>query len=49
MVFRDISERKESERQREAAFQEIKQLKEQVDQALTLTYRMKVFGITKPA
>ena len=32
VVFRDISERKEIERQREAAFQEIKQLKEQLEQ-----------------
>lgn len=32
VVFRDISDRKESERQREAAFQEIKQLKEQLEQ-----------------
>ncbi|MBL3529507.1 MAG: sigma 54-interacting transcriptional regulator [gamma proteobacterium endosymbiont of Lamellibrachia anaximandri] len=31
VVFRDISERKEIERQREAAFQEIKQLKEQLE------------------
>ncbi|MGD8631227.1 MAG: sigma 54-interacting transcriptional regulator, partial [Gammaproteobacteria bacterium] len=32
VVFRDISERKEIERQREAAFQEIKHLKEQLEQ-----------------
>ncbi len=32
VVFRDISKRKEIERQREAAFQEIKQLKEQLEQ-----------------
>jgi PAS domain S-box-containing protein len=32
VVFRDISERREIERQREAAFQEIKQLKEQLEQ-----------------
>jgi PAS domain S-box-containing protein len=32
VVFRDITERKEIERQREAAFQEIKQLKEQLEQ-----------------
>jgi PAS domain S-box-containing protein len=32
VVFRDISERKEIERQREAAFQEINQLKEQLEQ-----------------
>jgi PAS domain S-box-containing protein len=32
VVFRDISERKEIERQRETAFQEIKQLKEQLEQ-----------------
>jgi PAS domain S-box-containing protein len=32
VVFRDISERKEIERQREAAFREIKQLKEQLEQ-----------------
>ena len=31
VVFRDISQRKEIERQREAAFQEIKQLKEQLE------------------
>ncbi len=31
VVFRDISERKEIERQREAAFQETKQLKEQLE------------------
>lgn len=31
VVFRDISERKEIERQREAAFHEIKQLKEQLE------------------
>jgi PAS domain S-box-containing protein len=31
VVFRDISERKESERQREAAFEEIKNLKEQLE------------------
>jgi PAS domain S-box-containing protein len=31
VVFRDISERKESERQREAAYQQIKQLKEQLE------------------
>ncbi|MCG7987137.1 MAG: sigma 54-interacting transcriptional regulator [Candidatus Thiodiazotropha weberae] len=32
VVFRDISERKENERQRDAAFEEIKQLKEQLEQ-----------------
>jgi PAS domain S-box-containing protein len=32
VVFRDISERKEIERQREVAFQEIKNLKEQLEQ-----------------
>jgi PAS domain S-box-containing protein len=32
VVFRDISQRKEIERQREAAFQEIRQLKEQLEQ-----------------
>jgi PAS domain S-box-containing protein len=32
VVFRDISKRKQIERQREAAFQEIKQLKEQLEQ-----------------
>jgi PAS domain S-box-containing protein len=32
VVFRDISERKEIERQREVAFQEIKHLKEQLEQ-----------------
>ena len=32
VVFRDISERKEIERQREAAFQESKELKEQLEQ-----------------
>lgn len=32
VVFRDISQRKEIEHQREAAFQEIKQLKEQLEQ-----------------
>ena len=32
VVFRDISERKEIERQREAAFREIKHLKEQLEQ-----------------
>ncbi len=32
VVFRDISERKESERERETAFQEIKELKEQLEQ-----------------
>ena len=32
VVFRDISERKEIERQREVAFREIKQLKEQLEQ-----------------
>lgn len=32
VVFRDISERKEIERQRQAAYQEIKQLKEQLEQ-----------------
>ncbi len=32
VVFRDISQRKEIERQREAAFQQIKQLKEQLEQ-----------------
>jgi PAS domain S-box-containing protein len=32
VVFRDISQRKEIERQREAAFQEIKHLKEQLEQ-----------------
>jgi PAS domain S-box-containing protein len=32
VVFRDISERKEIERQREAAFQEVKHLKEQLEQ-----------------
>jgi PAS domain S-box-containing protein len=32
VVFRDISERREIEHQREAAFQEIKQLKEQLEQ-----------------
>ncbi len=32
VVFRDISQRKEIERQREVAFQEIKQLKEQLEQ-----------------
>ena len=32
VVFRDISERKENEHQRDAAFQQIKQLKEQLEQ-----------------
>lgn len=32
VVFRDVSERKEIERQREAAYREIKQLKEQLEQ-----------------
>jgi transcriptional regulator with GAF, ATPase, and Fis domain len=32
VVFRDVSQRKEIERQREAAFREIKQLKEQLEQ-----------------
>ncbi len=31
VVFRDISERKENERQREVAYQEVKQLKEQLE------------------
>jgi PAS domain S-box-containing protein len=32
VVFRDVSERKEIERQREAAFQEVKRLKEELEQ-----------------